>query len=319
MFAIKLLAFTSALTIFGAILQKDDPTALKFKKRVISDEAYETVAVFDVDHDGTPDLVSGAWWYEGPAFTAKHKIGTIRQEGEFYDDFSTIPMDVNGDGYLDFITGGWFGNSIRWRENPKGKTTEWPEHMIAETGNVEGTRAWDVDGDGIPEIVPNTPGRPLACYRLNRNGSFNRIELYEKQGHGIGFGDINGDGHNDFILPNGWLEAPEKPWNGKWIFHEEFRLGDTGIPIVITDLNQDGLSDMIVGQGHGYGLDWYEQKVDKNTKARTWIKHEIDPKNSQFHTLIWEDIDDDGVPELITGKRFRAHDDHDDGAHDDYG
>ena len=52
---------------------------------------------------------------------------------------------------------------------------------------------------------------------------------------------------------------------------------------------------------------------------RTWIKHPIDPFNSQYHDLIWADIDGDGKPELITGKRYRAHCDGDPGAFDDIG
>ena len=49
--------------------------------------------------DGVLDIVSGAWWYEGPDYRKRHRIGQVRQEGEYYDDFSTIPMDVNGDGF----------------------------------------------------------------------------------------------------------------------------------------------------------------------------------------------------------------------------
>jgi hypothetical protein len=295
-------------------------TPVKFRKQVVSSEGYETAAVFDVDHDGNNDIVSGAYWYPGPTFKERVNIGTVRKEGEFYDDFSTIPIDVNGDGYLDFVTGGWWGNTVRWRENPKGKKVEWPEHVIAECGNVETTRAWDVDGDGSIEIIPNNPNRPLLCFRLNKaTGSFDKYVLHEKQGHGFGFGDVNGDGRGDFILPDGWLEAPVDRWKGKWSFHSEFRLGQTGIPVIVTDLNGDGNNDLIVGQGHAYGLDWYEQQLNKTDQSRSWVKHSIDAKNSQFHTLMWEDIDNDGKPDLITGKRYRAHDDKDDGAAEDYG
>jgi len=65
---------------------------------------------------------------------------------------------------MDFITGGWWGNNIRWRENP-GNEGPWPEHIIAITGNVETTRAWDVDDDGKLEIVPNTPGSLCTTIR----------------------------------------------------------------------------------------------------------------------------------------------------------
>ena len=140
---------------------------IQWKKTWIADESYESAGVFDVNGDGKPDIVSGAFWYEGPEFKKKHFVGPVMKEGEYYDDFSTIPMDVNGDGRLDFITGGWWGNTLRWRENPGDPKKTWPEHVIAETGNVETTRAWDIDGDGVKEIVPNTPGATeMAVFKL---------------------------------------------------------------------------------------------------------------------------------------------------------
>ncbi len=114
---------------------------VKFRRVRIAEQTYESAGVFDVNNDGVLDIVSGAWWYEGPDFTKRHFIGDVRPEGEYYDDFSTIPIDVNGDGFTDFITGGWWGDTLRWRENPGDPGKTWPEYIIARTGNVETTRA----------------------------------------------------------------------------------------------------------------------------------------------------------------------------------
>ena len=103
--------------------------ALKWRKVHISHHTYESAGVFDVDNNGVLDIVSGAWWYEGPDFKKRHYIGDVRAVQEYYDDFSTIPVDVNGDGNMDFITGGWWGETIRWRENPGDPDKEWPEHV----------------------------------------------------------------------------------------------------------------------------------------------------------------------------------------------
>lgn len=289
---------------------------LSFEKQMIAYESYESVGIMDVDKDGIPDLVSGSYWYKGPKFLERQLIGQVKRFGEYYEDFSTIPMDVNGDGRVDFITGGWFEGKLIWKENP-GNASEWKEHLIAETGNIETIRAWDIDGDGTLEIVPNTPRKPLAFYKWVAPNQFEKYEVFETQGHGLGFGDINGDGWGDLVSSFGWYEAPPDLRYGEWIFHPTFNLGDTSIPIIVTDLNGDGMNDLIAGNGHNYGLYWMEQ-VRKDGEI-SFVKHDIDPYHAQYHALEWVDLDGDGKNELITGKRYRAHNGKDPGELDDIG
>lgn len=300
------------------------PSPIVFEKQIVASVNYESVGVFDVNNDGVKDLVSGAFWYQGPSFEDRYAIGDPKRYGEYYDHFSTIPLDVNGDNQMDFVTGGWFGKELVWKEN-SGSEDEWQEHLIAKVGNIETTRAWDFDGDGLLEIVPNMPNNELVIFRLVTNtkgkgiSEFSKHHIAENQGHGLGFGDINSDGRVDIIVPDGWYESPEKPFEHSWSFHPEFSLQTASIPIIVTDVNSDGLTDFIVGQGHDYGLYWYEQRPVKNSKEEKWVKHSIDPFNSQYHTMEWEDLDGDGKNELITGKRYRAHNGKDPGGKDPIG
>ena len=118
------------------------------------------------------------------------------------------------------------------------------------------------------------------------------------------------------MVPDGWIEAPADPLRGTWTWHDDrFRLGAASVPILVHDVNGDGKADLIVGQGHGYGLDWYEQAVDHEGR-RTWSRHRIDRGSSQFHDMTLADVDNDGELELVTGKRYRAHNGGDPGATD---
>lgn len=317
--------FLIATTIFAAPATEEKPM-LKFERQKIGTGTFEAASVFDVNNDGKLDIVSGEYWYEGPDFKKAHKICDIRKVEDYYDDFSDYPMDVNGDGYMDIVTGGWWGETLRWRENPKGKDVEWQVHDIAKIGPIERPCFWDIDGCGVPEIVPNA-GNVQRFFKLVRDANGKGTGVFKEYviaaskghtGHGLGYGDINGDGRGDIILPTGWLECPPNPLEDPWTFHGEFNLGTASVPIIVYDVNKDGLADLIVGGAHEYGLWWYEQGKDDQGN-RTWTKHDIDTKRSQYHDLVMADIDNDGEPELITGKRYRAHQGHDPGSADPLG
>ncbi|MBN2293096.1 MAG: VCBS repeat-containing protein [Pirellulales bacterium] len=305
------------------IQRLEEPGGARFMRKKIADRPFEAASVCDVDGDGQKDIVSGEYWYAGPDFAKSFKFRTILAQSGYHDSFHDYPMDVNGDGKMDIVSGGWFGKTLYWRENPGNARTagEWPCHEIDKPGSIETSRFWDVDKDGHVEVVPNAGGN-VVFYRLGLDASGKGTGKFEKHvvkmggcGHGLGFGDINGDNRGDFVIPDGWLEAPADPLKGEWKLHGGFNLPRASVPILVHDVNEDGKADIIYGNAHGYGLFWVQQHVDGDGK-RTWTKHLIDDQSAQYHDMQLADIDGDGRVELVTGKRYYAHNGHDAGAED---
>src|SRR5207245_713119 len=112
--------------------------------------------------------------------------------------------------------------------------------------------------------------------------------------------------------------------NGRWIWHPDFELHhDCSIPILVFDVDGDGDNDIVYGRGHNVGLYWLEQVrpakkpgTSDASQPITWVRHAIDTSWSQVHSLLLADLDNDGRPEVIAGKRYLGHDGRDPGEYD---
>jgi hypothetical protein len=277
---------------------------------------YEAAGAFDVDKDGDLDIVSGTHWYEGPDYKKSHKIRDVERVGTYNNCFSVLPVDVNADGWLDFVSVSYFGKNVGWVENPGKTGAPWTYHEVDLPGPSEAAWALDLTGDGVVDYLPNTVN-VVVFYTLANAGSspeWKKVDLGTAgAGHGVGTGDINGDGRIDILTPKGWYEAPEDRLSGKWLWHADWEaqgknLGATGIQILGRDFDGDGLTDVVWGAGHGLGFTWMKQTKGEDGKI-SWSDHlPIDPKFHQAHTLFWADLDGDGQEnELVTGTRVYGH------------
>ena len=288
---------------------------LSFDLHVLNkDSTHSACAVDDINKDGHLDIICGGWWYSAPDWK-RHFVRDVEKIRGWFDGYSHLPYDVDKDGDTDFINVNYRSEAIYWIEHPDDLLKPWPKHIVAEPGSMETGRLYDIDGDGQLDILPN--GAKFAAWWQRKGKGFVRQDLPEElKGHGIGFGDINGDGRGDIVNLNGWMEAPENRIAVKWSWHPEFKLGTRpSVPIYVVDVDADGDNDLVWCEGHDYGVFWKEQIIDEKGK-RTWKHHTIDKSWSQGHSPLWADLDGDGQKELIAGKRYMAHDGKDPGAYD---
>jgi hypothetical protein len=309
-----LFAAAAVLAIAVVCLASRSPE-IRFERKTIDLGISETCAIADFNRDGRPDIFSGEAWYENPTWK-RHEVRQLKEYGTYLASLTDLALDVDGDGNVDVISSGWHPKKVWWSRNPGKPGVPWEDHLIDEGFPVEFSFLVDLDNDGkARELLPQfgDTKAPLAWYEWAGGTWKKHVVSTHSYGHGIGVGDVNHDGRNDIVTPQGWLEAPADPRSGDWKFHPEFQLGQTGFLFVI-DLNEDGLPDLLTGNAHDYGLFWMEQRPD-----HTWVKHVIDESWSQPHAMTLVDLNGDGRKDLLTGKRFMAHDGHDPGEREPLG
>lgn len=323
-----LLSVGLTVLLASRLSAEEKPSGLRFSKRTLMISPNEGCAVADVNRDGKLDLIAGTHWFAAPDFVPRPLRDIPQTMVEFYANNGDLAYDVDGDGWIDVISGGWMESELNWYKNPgkKGLEKGWkwePRLLVNGRGQNEVYDLRDLDGDGVPEVFVSCWKKedPQVVWKFAKSAdgkpTLNRIVIGDKGGHGYAFGDINGDGREDIATESGWYERPtgdvlSKPWK----FHSESALPHPSCPFLAVDLTGDGRAELIWGKAHAYGLYWWEQGKPKADGTTTWTEHLIDKSWSQIHVMLWTDLDGDGKPELVTGKRMRGHGDGDPGSFD---
>lgn len=291
-----------------------------------------SAAAADFNRDGVLDIVTGPYYYLGPDYTVAKEIylaQTTNPSTQYPEDsMDNFAYDFTGDGWPDVLNIGAIGQPAHLYVNPKGESRRWDKYDVVPHVQKEVALVADVDGDRKPELVyggegylryanpdPANPTKQWIVHTISSKGPWGA-------GHGLGVGDINGDGRTDIVEAYGWWEQPAQKGDALWTYHPEAfgtwtgHASPGGAEMGVYDVNGDGLTDVVTAmQAHGYGLAWFEQKREGGKIS--FVKHMISEgptgKNagnvvfSEPHGSTFGDVDGDGVLDFIVGKRFWSH------------
>ncbi len=329
--ALRFAGVFAAITVFlasGPAPFAADRQLDTFKRQQLTDVYYsEGANAGDLNRDGRPDVVCGPFWSEGPAFQKRHEIYPPRPQplDHWADNFFSWVYDFNHDGWNDVFVVGFPGTPAYVYENPGEREGHWTKHQVFDSVSNESPHFTTIVGDERPELVCTFNGS-YGYATVNWEKPFEKWTFHavsdktapERFGHGLGVGDLSGDGRHDLLAANGWFEQPaDAPGESLWAFHPTaFSNAYGGAEMMVYDVDGDGDNDVITSlAAHDFGLAWYEQdQSGRETVFRQHVIMEKKPEQNRYglvftelHSVTLADIDGDGLKDIVTGKTYWSH------------
>jgi hypothetical protein len=314
-------------------IQPTEVTSPGFEKRQLEALFYsEAITAADVNRDGHLDVIAGPFIHMGPDFITRRELFIPRayEKQAYPDPLLASAGDYTGDGYPDVLYTGEPGRPGFLYVNPGDTIRRWDKYPVIASVDNEVAFMDDLDGDGKEEYVYGDgglvgyaapgpdPTTPWVFHPVTEKGPWGAMYA-----HGLGTGDINGDGRKDIVQAYGWWEQPAAKSDAPWPYHP-YALGKWGpqqggaggARAYVYDVNGDGRNDIITSiEAHGWGLAWFEQTRDASGRI-AFTEHRImgdatQPNNgiavAALHALTLGDVDGDGLLDVITGKRWWGH------------
>jgi hypothetical protein len=226
----------------------------------VGDTRWGTGCAFgDYDRDGDADLyVANYLTFSEKTVAARGKNNLCRYMGA---DVFCGPIGLTGEA------------DILYRNNGDGTFTDVTVAAGIKDPNYYGFGVLfnDFDNDGWPDIYVANDSQPNLLFRNRRNGTFEEVGLVSgtalsesgraQSGMGVTSGDYDGNGYLDIFVTNFAGDTNTLYRNlGNMLFVDSTvaaGLGEIALPYLgwgtsLADLNNDGLLDIFVSNGHVY-------------------------------------------------------------------
>ena len=271
----------------------------------------QSVAIGDVNGDGRNDVVvaNGA----GIGVFTQNADGTLAPMIFYptHDSFKVRVADLNNDGLLDIVGIGWGTNTATvFIQNADG-TLAAPVTYSVPHGGWDDLEVGDVNNDGLTDVIVMSgqgflPNISILYQKPDGTlGDLTSLSVGSQElTHGIGVGDVNGDGLNDIVAsyggnrPSSFIASFLQNASGGMEPPMSYPSYDIPEPVRVADVNGDGRPDVVVAHGGWNALGVYLQQVDG-----TLAPEELYPipyaSDYNTHGIAVGDINGDGANDVV--------------------
>ncbi len=228
----------------------------------------------DLDNDGDLDIASGSAWSTGYEVQVWQNDGTpfdatwiANGVGNADAVLVLVSGDLDGDGYLDLVSGDDGAALIAWRNDHTPFAGTWTSLYVGSAStDATALAIGDLDNDGDLDLVSGNAA--------------NRVSAWENDG---------------------------TPFSGGWSQSIVFTTTDGIESLLLADVDADGDLDILAGCGAVEDYELTSWQNDGDPFAGTWTRHDIGNKDlGTVYALDIADFDVDGDLDLTSGAQVNA-------------